>query len=121
MLDGAHPLHTCPDFGGGNSVILASQLLVRHGRDLDVQIDTVEQRTADLAEVTLDDAAGATALPRGIAEKSAGAPVQVRTDVDPNVECRAAGKPSENFRHSCVLSDSASNDAGPAVAEWVGR
>jgi hypothetical protein len=80
LLDRAHPFDARPDFRRGNSVILASQFLIRHRRDLDVQIDTIEQRTADLSEVTLDDPAGAMALPRRIAEKSARAPVQSSTD-----------------------------------------
>jgi hypothetical protein len=42
-----------------------------------VQVDAVEQRTADLAEVALDLGPGAAALTRRISIESAPAPVQM--------------------------------------------
>ncbi len=61
------------------SVIFSAQLLIGDSGHLDVRIDAVEQRVADLGEVSLDDAAGAAALPRGVAEESAWTPVQFTT------------------------------------------
>ena len=38
-----------------------------------MQIDPVEQRTADLTQVSLNDAAGAAAVARGVGKMAAGA------------------------------------------------
>jgi hypothetical protein len=46
-----------------------------------VQIDPVEQWTTDFSQVPLNNPACASAFARGIAEKSARAPVQVATDL----------------------------------------
>jgi hypothetical protein len=42
------------DGGGGFAVALAGDVREFHGRDFDVQIDPVEQRTGDAVEVVLD-------------------------------------------------------------------
>ena len=42
-----------------------------------MKIDAIKQGTADLAQVALDDAAGATAFARGIGEVAAGARVHI--------------------------------------------
>jgi hypothetical protein len=41
-----------------------------------MQVDAVQQRSADPAEVALDDRAGAAALARGVAIVAAGAPLR---------------------------------------------
>jgi len=44
-----------------------------------VQVDTIEQRSADLAHIALDDAPGAAALVRRIAVVTTRTPVQTST------------------------------------------
>jgi hypothetical protein len=46
-----------------------------------VQVDAIEQRPADFAEVTLNDAAGATAFVGRIAKISTWTPVQTSTEL----------------------------------------
>jgi hypothetical protein len=70
---------TIAHLGGRNAAILTAQLLVSDGGHLDVQIDAVQQRAAELAQIALNDGAGAPALVRGIAVKSARASVQITT------------------------------------------
>ena len=83
MLDDARSL----DFGGdvrrGHAFILATQLLIGNRGNFDMQIDPVEQRSADLGQVALDDPAGTAAFARGIAEIAARTPVQFTTDTRP--------------------------------------
>ena len=67
------------DLGGGGSLAHAAQLLIGHRRNFDMQIDPVEQRTTDLAQVSLDDRTRAATLMRGVAEKSTRTPVQLTT------------------------------------------
>ena len=50
----------------------ASQLLIRNSGHLDVDVDPVEQRAADLAEVLLDLPGRAAALSRGVAVEHLG-------------------------------------------------
>ena len=45
-----------------------------------MQIDSVQQRPADLSEIALNGAACAPTIAGGIAEKAAAAPVQFTTD-----------------------------------------
>ena len=59
------------------AVALTAELLVGHGRNFDVQIDAIQQRAADLGEITLDDAGSAAAFPRNIAVEAARTTVQV--------------------------------------------
>jgi hypothetical protein len=47
-----------------------------------VQIDSVEQRPADLSEIPLNRPASTPAIARRIAEKTAAAPVQITTDTN---------------------------------------
>jgi len=59
---------------------------------LDVPVDAVQQRPADLAQVALDDAAGAAALAGRVTIESARPPVQVATATwSSNSECRTRG------------------------------
>jgi hypothetical protein len=58
-----------------------------------VDVDTIEQRTRYLAEIALDDGGRAAAFARGIAEKSAEAPVQIATARDLNGEGRRRNAP----------------------------
>ena len=45
LLNGASPLHASADFRRGLGVRLAAKFLVRHRRDLDVDVGPVEQRS----------------------------------------------------------------------------
>jgi hypothetical protein len=54
--------------------------LYGHRRHFDVQVDAIEQRSADLVQVPLDDGAGAAAFPGRIAMEAARAPVQISID-----------------------------------------
>ena len=56
-----------------------------------MQVDAVQQRPADLAEVALDDAAGAAAFVRRIAKVTARTPVQISTDLEHEPRVPAAG------------------------------
>jgi hypothetical protein len=84
--------HALADLGRRFSRAGSAQLFVGHGRHLDVDIDAVEQRPADLAQVALDDPRRATALARRIAEKAARAPVQ--TSIALSNEC--TGRPADS-------------------------
>lgn len=53
------------------AVALAAELLVRHGGNFDVQIDPIQQRSADFSEVALDDAGRAAAFARNVAVEPA--------------------------------------------------
>jgi len=52
-----------------------------------VQVDAVQQRAGDLAEVALNDGSGAAALTRGVAEEAArtGVHVATGTEYEPGV------------------------------------
>jgi hypothetical protein len=56
-----------------------------------VQVDAIEQRPADFAEVTLNDAAGATAFVGRIAKISTWTPVQTLTDLEHEARVTAGG------------------------------
>jgi hypothetical protein len=47
-----------------DAVILAAQFFVRYGRHFDVQVDPIKQRSADFAQIALDDRARAAAFTR---------------------------------------------------------
>ena len=66
---------------------VGAELLERHGGDFQMQVDAVEQGAADLTEVALDNAAGAAAFPRRIAEEPARTSVQITTDPNMNPAC----------------------------------
>jgi hypothetical protein len=57
------------------AVALAAELFIGYGRNLDVQVDAIEQRSADLGEIALDDARRAAAFARDITVKTARTPV----------------------------------------------
>ena len=69
--------HPLPHGGRGNAGVLGAKLLKWHGGHFDMQIDPVQQRTADLAEVALDDPAGAAALAAGVAVVAARASMRM--------------------------------------------
>ena len=71
MLHGAGLFDTGADDGGGFGSGVAAEFLEGDGGDLDMDIDAVEQGTADLAQIVLDLARGTAALAGGIAEKAA--------------------------------------------------
>jgi hypothetical protein len=76
------------------AVALAAELLIRHGRNFNVQIDTIEQRSADLGEIALDDAGRAAAFARDITVETARTPVQVSTArLIACIGCPAGGGP----------------------------
>jgi hypothetical protein len=79
LLNRARPLHSRAHLYRRRPVAVVAQFPVRYGRHLDVQIDAIEQRAAELAEIPLDDAAGTSAFPRAVAIESAWAPVQIST------------------------------------------
>src|SRR5687768_5122265 len=83
MLHRASGNYAVADLGGGDAFAGSTQLLIRHGGHLDVQIDAIEQRPADLAEVLLDLRTGAAAFARRIAVIPAAAPVHVATATEP--------------------------------------
>src|SRR3569833_482679 len=61
--------------GGGFGFFGGAEFFVRDGGDFYLDIDAVEQRSADLAEVALDDGWSAAAFAGGIAVEAAGAGV----------------------------------------------
>jgi hypothetical protein len=61
--------------GTQGTIAGGGQFLERDGRDLDVQIDAVQERAADPADVTFDVHRGALARPPAIAEVAARARV----------------------------------------------
>ena len=63
--------HLLPHRGARGAVGLRRQLLERDGRHLDVQVDPVEQRPADPAQVLLDHDRVALARPARVAEVAA--------------------------------------------------
>jgi hypothetical protein len=71
VLHGAGLFDTGADDGGGFGSGVAAEFLEGDGGDLDMDIDAVEQGTADLAQIVLDLARGTAALAGGIAEKAA--------------------------------------------------
>jgi hypothetical protein len=74
---GQHPF---PHLGRRLPTRPAAQFLIRNGGDFNVEIDAVEEGTADLGEVSLDDAGGAPAFAGRVAMKTARASVQIATD-----------------------------------------
>ena len=66
LLDDAGILHTSPHIGGTHAVILAAKFLISHGRDLDVKIDAIEQRSAYFTQIALNNCAGAAAFVRRV-------------------------------------------------------
>jgi hypothetical protein len=79
LLYGASLLHALANVGRRFARAIAAQLLVWNRGNFDVNVDTVEQRPADLAQVPLDDAGRTAAFARGIAKESARSPVQIST------------------------------------------
>jgi hypothetical protein len=61
------------------AIAFAAELFVGDGRNFDVQINAIEQRSADLCEIALDDAGRTAALARDITVEAARTPVQIST------------------------------------------
>jgi hypothetical protein len=88
LLQGAGPFDAGANFRGGFRHRVAAQLLERHRGHFHVDIDAVQERAADLAEIALNDGRGATALARGVAVEPARAPVQITTLLSMKLECQ---------------------------------
>jgi len=80
VLNGASLGDAAAHFTGARPDLFAAQFLIGYGRNFDMQIDAIEQRPADLAEIALNGATGASTVASWIPEKSATAPVQIATD-----------------------------------------
>jgi len=71
LLALASRCHTVAHLVGSGPVAAPAQLFVRHSGHFDVQVDPVQQRTADLRQVSLNDRSRAPAFPRRIAKIAA--------------------------------------------------
>ena len=79
LLHGAGQEDALADGRRGFGLCFAAKLLKRHSGHFHLDIDAVEQRAADLAEVLLDLGGRAAAFARGVAIEAAAAPVQIST------------------------------------------
>ena len=79
LLNAARPFHARQNLRRRFAPLVAAQLLIRHRRHFDMDIDAIQQRSADLAEIALDDGGRAPALSRRVPVKSTRAPVQTTT------------------------------------------
>ena len=61
-LNSAGSDHPFAHFGGRDAALLGAQFFVSDGRHLNVQIDAVEQWSADLGQIALNQAAGTAAF-----------------------------------------------------------
>jgi hypothetical protein len=100
-LPGAGPEHLGQQVGRGRPRRGLGQLRERHGGDLDVQVDAVQQRAGDLAQVLLDLRRRAAAGPPRIGAVSAGARVHRRHQDEVGREGRGPQRPAD--RHAAVL------------------
>lgn len=82
-------------------MIFAPQFLIGYSRHLDMQVDSIEKRSAYFTEISLDDGSRAAAFPRRVTEKSTRTSVQVPVVQlngglnYPTRECRSEFRPSE--------------------------
>jgi len=104
-LDGAGALYPPANLLRGSARAVAAHFLVGHGGHLDVPVDAVQQRPADLAQVALDDAAGAAALAGRVTIESARPPVQITTAT----HTESSGPPMRNVV-KCSNPNSESRD-----------
>jgi hypothetical protein len=65
--------HSGQYVGGRLRHFPCAQFFVGYGRDFDLNIDAVQQRSADFSQIALNDGGGAAAFARGIAVIAAGA------------------------------------------------
>ena len=72
-------LNSLPYLGRGDAIALSPHLLVGD-RYFNVQVDAVEERSADLAEILLDLCPGTAAFARAVAVESTAATVQLSTE-----------------------------------------
>lgn len=76
------------NFGARQCTVFTAQFFVRNCGNLGVHVDAVEQRIADLAGVTLNLRASATAIVGSVTVESAAASVQITTGMSMNLACR---------------------------------
>jgi hypothetical protein len=101
LLQCASGLDAGTNLGRCHAVALAAQFLIRDRGNFDVQVDAVEQRTADFPEIALNNGSGAAAFPGRITEESTRASVQVATIPSMTVECRGSNNTSLLIAKSC--------------------
>ena len=70
-------LHARANLSGRDARRMVAQFLIRDSRNLDMQIDAIKQRSADLGEIALNNAGRAAAFAGGIAIKAAGTRIAV--------------------------------------------
>jgi hypothetical protein len=94
-LNLARPLHS--DADGRARLLLAStdEVLIRHGRHFEVDVDPVEQRPRHPGAVPLDVDGTATAGTGGITEIAAGAGVHRRREHHASGIGEAGGRPAQ--------------------------
>jgi hypothetical protein len=88
LLNGSGALNTCADFSRTHPVTLAAQLLKRHRWHFNVQVDAVEQRPANLAQIPLDDPARTAAFACRIGKMTARTSVQISIERNLKLEGR---------------------------------
>ena len=72
LLNLARLSYTATDFRGCFSRSLAGEVSILDGRNVDMDIDSVQQRPGYFRNITLDQCWRTRALPRGVIEKPAG-------------------------------------------------
>jgi len=90
LLNAARGLHALANSLGSFCYGIASELFIRNGGNFDMDIDAVQQRSADLSQVALNDARCAAAFARGIGIEAAWAGVHVTKPVE--VQRESAGR-----------------------------
>src|SRR5690242_8600464 len=75
---------------GRMAVAFAAELFIGHGRNLDMQIDAIEQRSANFREIPLDDAGRAPAFARDVTVKTARARIHCSDEHQTSRECKAS-------------------------------
>src|SRR5205807_1859561 len=81
--------------GAGGAVAAGRQLLERHGRHFDVQVDAVEHRAADPANVALDENGIALARSAAVAQVAARARVHGGDEDEAGREGRGRERPRD--------------------------
>ena len=76
LLYGASDSHSLAHLCGRHAIGLLTQLPIGHGGHLNVEIDAIQQRPADLAEILRDLPGRASALARRVAEMAAAARIK---------------------------------------------
>ena len=115
-LYGAGLLDAGADFGGRLGGGIAAQFLEGDGWDFDVDIDAIEEGTADLAEIVLDLAWGAAALAGRIAIEPALTRLAVLESEPEGPTATAPSRPGPRGRSRSLWSWSLMNPSGPT--QW---